>query len=114
MGLDNYWVDKEKKQASIEGEFKVCGGMLSGHGNDSFRGKVYSDLIETVSGFSLYTDYLDPAVIQLIASRLEDYPYEAANNCSDEEDGISEEEFKDLQRMFRAHADAGHGLTSWY
>jgi len=112
MGLDNYWVDKEKKQASVEGNFKVCGGMLSGHGNDSFRGKVYSDLIEAVSGFSLYTGYLDPATIQFIATRLEEYTYKAAkNNCSYE---LSEEEFNDLKRMFRAHADAGHGLTSWY
>lgn len=112
MGLDNYWVDKEKKQASVEGDFKVCGGMLSGHGNDSFRGKVYDALVENVSGFSLYTDYLDPTIIQFIASRLEEYTFEAAqNNCNSE---LSEEEFKDLQLMFRAHADAGHGLTSWY
>jgi len=27
---------------------------------------------------------------------------------------IEEEEFKDLVRMFRLHADAGHYLLAWY
>lgn len=110
MGLDNYWVNEKKEQASVEGDFNVCGGMMSGHGNDSFRGKVYDALVEAASGYSLYSSYLDPIIVELITSRLEQMPFEDAKAYGD----LSKEEFDDLKRMFRAHADAGHGLTSWY
>ena len=110
MGLDNYWVNDKKEEAFVEGDFKVCGGMMSGHGNDSFRGKVYAVLVEEVSGFSLYKQYLDPPTIEFIASKLELTTYEQAKAYGD----LSEEEYNGLKHMFRAHADAGHGLTSWY
>jgi hypothetical protein len=54
MGLDNLWKKNDNETASVEGNFQICGGMFSGHGNDSFRGKVYHRLVEDITGISLY------------------------------------------------------------
>ena len=35
MGLDNYWMKNKEELGHVEGDFKICGGMLSGSGNDS-------------------------------------------------------------------------------
>lgn len=100
MGLDNFW------SAAVEGDFNVCGGMFSGHGNESFRGKVYSDLVERVTGVSLYEDSIDNGTILDMADKLE----EAAKADPEGPGG----EVTRLAQMFRAHADAGHSLSSWY
>ena len=54
MGLDNIWMKNKDEHGVIEGEFKICGGVFSGHGNDSFRGKVYERFVEDVTGVSLF------------------------------------------------------------
>lgn len=112
MGLDSFWVDEQRKPASVDGNYAVCGGMFSGHGNDSFRGKVYSGIIQAASGYSLYTDYLDNDVVKFIASKLEAMTFEEAKTHTTYE--LFEDEFQSLQRMFRAHADANHALTGWW
>jgi len=56
MGLDNIWKKNKEENGVIEGDFKLCGGVFSGHGNDSFRGKVYDRFVEDVTGVSLYGD----------------------------------------------------------
>ena len=115
MGLDNYWMKDKNVPGVIEGDFKVCGGMLSGNGNDSFRGKVYSRFVQDVTGVSLYGDVdtllIDSDTVKEMADDLE------ATEWSDsyiENYDIIEEEFKDLVRMFRLHADAGHYLLASY
>ena len=35
MGLDNIWKKNKEENGVIEGDFKLCGGVFSGHGNDS-------------------------------------------------------------------------------
>ena len=115
MGLDNIWMKNKDEHGVIEGEFKVCGGVFSGHGNDSFRGKVYARFVEEVTGVSLYGD---PETFET--------PNETVKQMADDLEAtewrdsyiqnydIEEQEFKDLVRMFRLHADAGHYLLAWY
>jgi hypothetical protein len=115
MGLDNFWKKSKDEAGVIEGEFKVCGGMFSGSGNDSFRGKVYSRFVEDVTGVSLYGD---PETCET--------PNETVKQMADDLDAtewrdsyiqnydIEKQEFEDLVRMFRLHADAGHYLLAWY
>ena len=115
MGLDNIWKKNKEENGVIEGDFKLCGGVFSGHGNDSFRGKVYDRFVEDVTGVSLYGD---PETFEI--------PNETVNQMADDLEAtvwrdsyienydIEEEEFKDLVRMFRLHADAGHYLLAWY
>ena len=112
MGLDNFW------SGSVEGDFKVCGGLCSGHGNDSFRGKVYNTFIEWNTGVSLYDDVIDNRTIRTIADKLDKKIRECTKDGTFESFcefwNMDEHEMLDLSRMFRVHALAGHTLTSWY
>ena len=116
MGLDNFWKKSKDEAGVIEGEFKICGGMFSGSGNDSFRGKVYNRFVEDVTGISLYgytpdTNEISNEVVRDMADGLEATEW---RDSYIENYDIEEQEFKDLVRMFRLHADAGHYLVAWY
>ncbi len=111
MGLDNYWKKSEEEAGTIEGDFKICCGIFSGSGNESFRGKVYFRIIEYITNENLYDDLIPNEKVKEMADALEAtvfIPEYIANY------DIEEDEFKDLVRMFRLHADAGHYLVSWY
>ena len=115
MGLDNIWKKNKDENGVIEGEFKICGGVFSGHGNDSFRGKVYNRFVEDVTGVSLYGDpetcEVPNDTVKQMADDLEATEWRDSYIVNYD---IEEEEFKDLVRMFRLHADAGHYLLAWY
>ena len=115
MGLDNLWKKNDNETASVEGEFQICGGMFSGSGNDSFRGKVYSRLVEDITGVSLYGD---PETFETpnetVKQMADDLGATEWRDSYIQNYDIEEQEFKDLVRMFRLHADAGHYLLAWY
>ena len=115
MGLDNIWKKSKDENGVIEGEFKVCGGVFSGNGNDSFRGKVYNRLVEDITGVSLYGDpetcEVPVETVKQMAIDLEETEW---RDSYIQNYDIEEEEFKDLVKMFRLHADAGHYLLAWY
>lgn len=115
MGLDNYWKKSKDEAGVIEGEFNICGGMFSGSGNSSFRGKVYARFVEDFTEVSLYGDpdtYEVPnETVKKMADDLEATEW---RDSYIENYDIEEQEFKDLVRMFRLHADAGHYLYAWY
>lgn len=109
MGLDNFWVlggDAQRPQFCPP--LNLCGGMCSAHGEGSFRGKVYSRIIELASGVSIYEE-LDNDAVHKIAEALE---------ARDPEDLADEyipvEQVEDLTRMFRVYADCGAALHAWY
>jgi hypothetical protein len=115
MGLDNYWMKSKDEAGIIEGEFKVCGGMFSENGNDSFRGKVYYRFVEDVTEVSLYgdreTNEISNETVKQMADDLETTEWRDSYIVNYD---IEEEEFKDFVKMFRLHADAGHYLeSSW-
>ena len=115
MGLDNYWKKSKDEAGVIEGEFQICGGMFSGSGNDSFRGKVYHRLVEDITGVSLYGDpetcEIPSETVKQMANDLEGTEWRDSYIAHYD---IEEDEFKDLVKMFRLHADAGHYLIAWY
>ena len=115
MGLDNYWMKNKEELGVIEGDFKVCGGMLSEHGNDSFRGKVYCRFIEDVTEVNLYGDpdtgVIPNETVQKMADDLEATEWRDSYIVNYD---IEEQEFRDLVKMFRLHADAGHYLLASY
>jgi hypothetical protein len=55
----------------FEGVTGLVGGMFSGHGDGSFRGKVYDSLVTDVTGQSLYQELIDPKTAAGMASELE-------------------------------------------
>lgn len=124
MGLDCFWMKKIvdesgeeiKQRAKIEAEICLAGGLYSGFGNDSFRGKVYNGIVEKASNVSLYQEWIENETVLNIAESLEKFDlsnYNPEDDCSYGFD-ISETEFQDLKKMFRLHADAGHGLYGWW
>jgi hypothetical protein len=116
MGLDNLWKKNDNETASVEGEFQICGGMFSGNGNDSFRGKVYHRLVEDITGISLYgyTNESDKIPNEIIKDMAESLEATEWRDSYIQNYDIEEQEFKDLVRMFRLHADAGHYLIAFY
>lgn len=112
MGLDNFWVGDDSKHASVEGDFKICGGICSGHGNSSFRGKVYNDIVEKTTGVSLYSDKIDNDKVVEMDDAIRQVSYDLASRVSNYP--IQEEEWSDFQVMWHEHAKAGHHLVSWY
>jgi len=115
MGLDNIWKKNKEENGVIEGDFKLCGGVFSGHGNDSFRGKVYDRFVEDVTGVSLYGDpetfEIPNETVKQMADDLEAVEWRDSYIANYD---IEKQEFKDLVRMFRLHADAGHYLLAWF
>lgn len=113
----------------------ICGGMMSGPGDSgqctSFRGKVYADFIETLSGHSLYEDELDDSAIGEIADSLEEFQasikplsgrelYEFLASRFEEtvnayQMGDCLDTLEDLSTMFRKYSQIeGATLTAWY
>lgn len=92
-------------------ELNLCGGMFSGHGSGSFRGKVYNPVIEEIADVSLYQDEIPNETVRAIADKLEACPFEEAPGNGY---GMTAEEYADLKRMFRAYADAGATLKGWW
>jgi hypothetical protein len=115
MGLDNYWKKSKEEAGTIEGDFKICYGIFSGSGNESFRGKVYARIVEDITGVSLYGDpetcEISHETVKQMADDLEKTEFipEYITHYD-----IEQDEFKDLVKMFRLHADAGHYLVAWY
>lgn len=115
MGLDNIWKKSKDENGVIEGEFQICGGIFSGNGNDSFRGKVYARFVEDVTEVSLYGDP-DTCEIpnETVKKMAEDLEGTEWRDSYIENYDIEEQEFKDLVKMFKLHAEAGHYLVAWY
>jgi hypothetical protein len=115
MGLDNYWKKSKEEAGTIEGDFQICCGIFSGSGNESFRGKVYHRLVEDITNVSLYGDpetcEIPNETVKQMAIDLEETEW---RDSYIQNYDIEEQEFKDLVRMFRLHADAGHYLVAWY
>ena len=139
MGLDNYWVngtDEEGRHTTIGDDgptfdppLKLCGGILSGNGDGSFRGKVYAQFIEDISGVSLYGDS-DTCIVSkddckavrdaLMDIDLTKYPESYPENDESPDPRYkgwqtpTQAEIKDLARMFNGFVGAGFYLVAWY
>lgn len=112
MGLDNYWVKKDQSEPfEIGRDFGLCGGIMSGHGDGSFRGKVYDQLIEHVTGVSLYTARIPSEKVKEMAQKLEATEYDSN---WENEFGVGETEWGGLVQMFLAYANVDGELIAWW
>lgn len=115
VGLDNYWeLPESVAPPAFEPELNLCGGIFSGHGEESFRGKVYDIIVFEVTRVSLGQDMIPNDTVREMADKLDRTAYadipEDARDCGY---FVTEEEYLDLRRMFRAYADAGASLVAW-
>lgn len=128
VGLDNYAVygkshpkydHTEGATNDIPNKFfpknNLCGGIFSGGGN-SFRGKVYNDLVEFFANKSLYEDILEPDDVLEIATALSEITEERFNQefAPHNSWGITYEEVKQLAEWFRIVAEENGSVVSWY
>lgn len=135
MGLDSMWKmpDESDPHPEFDPPVNLCGGMLSGHGAESFRGKVYSPLIEELCGqeCSLYQDEMTNDRVLYIAETLEKFMKAADTEkcpCCGEKPAtvcmppdtwflkpeFTVQELHDLARVFRVYGDAGATLHGWW
>lgn len=113
MGLDSIWVTEggtDVFNLDFTPPLQLCGGLFSGHGTGSFRGKVYSYLIEDITGESLYQERIPNATVRMMAEKLSDLPTAYAVHRYQ----VSVREYEDLRRMFAAYAQAGADLVGWW
>lgn len=116
MGLDCFWVKvvpAERMGIKPTEEYKLCGGMFSGDGAGSFRGKVYAGLIDQLCNISLYQELVPECQVKEIAKTLESARWENVL-AMDFAYPISEQEFKGLSKMFRFYADNDCCLMGWW
>lgn len=112
MGLDSIWkMPDEQDHPVFEPNLNLCGGLFSGFGQGSFRGKVYNDFIEYVSGVSLYQEEMENGDVRRIATALATYTPTDADLKAYE---ITFDEVHDLYRMFTEYGDVGATLVGWW
>ena len=120
MGLDTYAVYSKTKTLNWAG-IELCGGMLSGNGSGSFRGKVYDDFIEAVTGESLYQESIPNKTVKKMADKLDTYVKNHNGNTSRK--WCSEViliwppkwyEVKSLAQWFKVAANGGATVNGWW
>jgi hypothetical protein len=132
MGLDSYWalevidsVTGEKTYPRMSLEFEpplnLIGGIFSGFGDDSFRGKAYANIITQVSDVNMYQEVMPNKEVKEIASSLEELSDEDLAELLRQDWGYNSDEreyllkhAQDLKKMFRAFADHNAVLMGWW
>lgn len=99
---------------------QLAGTSIFGFGDSGFRGKYYAELVEDITGISLYEERLSSFHVEEIASKLEGVDL-SNHDCSEfairhnrGAEACPCQDFKDLKAMFRAYANVGAGLISGY
>ena len=119
MGLDNYFMIKKYEKPVFNIDINLCGGMMSGNGEDgSFRGKVYNDFITfvTFSKHSLYNEEMNHDDILEISNALTAFDYdEWIHRPEGKEYEVTKQEFHDLRELFKEAAkDENIVLLGWW
>ncbi len=112
---DDLVLSEDDEKAFEEAGIELCGGILSGDAS-SFRGKVYSDIVEAVTNKSLYNDWLPPETVMEMSEVLSKHtPGELVtiNKKVSAYDDHTEDEMVGLQKFFRVCAERGLGIIGW-
>jgi hypothetical protein len=123
MGLDTYAsrspgdikLTAEDRLAFEQAAIELCGGIMSGDGGSSFRGKVYLDAVDRVADASLGAEWIPPEEVRDIAAAFERCdPARVVADSKDDRYPVSEVEVRELRRFFRLCAERGLGLIGWW
>lgn len=106
------WLDTGLPDPPLGEQTGIVGGMMSRHGNGSFRGKVYDSFVSEHTGYSLYDDLSNDELTDL-ADELD-----ALDPDAIEFDRFwhpdTADQFESLRVMFRHYADVGAETVAWY
>jgi hypothetical protein len=123
MGLDNYAsrspgdvvLTPEDEEAFAKAAVELCGGIMSGDGGTSFRGKVYLDVVDRVADVSLGQQWISPEQVREIWEAFERADEDAEAEASkDDHYPVTVEEVEQLRAFFRICAERGLGLIGWW
>lgn len=117
MGLDTYAMKMVPMDDSCFPKNNLCGGLFSGGGN-SFRGKVYNEWVEFVTGVSLYQESIEPSVVKEMHEEMVKFlatpgSWEAFTKSGNGY-GITEEETKQLTEWFGVVAQEDGIVVGWW
>jgi hypothetical protein len=130
MGLDTYaYYGKGHDKYVEDGDnclpdhifkhVRLCGGIFSG-GGASFRGKVYADFVEWVTGESLYSERIEHDVVVEMAKDFVKYEARGEKEfnrfCTETGNvwDLNYNETLDLAEWFVIAADNGAEIVGWY
>lgn len=122
MGLDTYALDSRTRQPLPDSKFAhipgvLCGGIFSGSDGTgcaaSFRGKVYSNFVETVTGQHLYQEEIPPATVRQIADSLQSW-IERNPDLVRNQWEITESEIRALAEWFSTAAQSEAVVVGWW
>lgn len=119
MGLDTY---SSKQDLDVYKDITgLCGGILSGNGQGSFRGKVYDNFILRVTEESLYQERIPNVTVRKMARKLTDYVKNNTKKSHDEQQLEAEDswdvtwkEAKILAEWFRITAGYDADVEGWW
>ena len=123
MGLDTFAsrtpgdieLTPEDAAAFEEAGIELCGGMFSGDGGASFRGKVYLDVVDRVADVYLSQEWIPPEEVRRIWVAFEQADEDVVvEGSKDDHYPVSVEEVESLREFFRICAERGLGLIGWY
>ena len=118
MGLDNFWRLKEgQSHPDFDPPLKLCGGLFSNYGRESFRGKVYSEFFDEILSINLFKDSISTEELIEGLYCLNVYISQNPNKnweCSYLTREITFQEILDIQRMLTEYIKVGATLESWY
>jgi hypothetical protein len=127
MGLDSYFTKPartERKRPQVADdlawpEANLCGGLFSGNGQGSFRGKVYEGIFAAATGDTLYHEAQDAAWVADMAGRMESYIAAFADApdvlpVHNDPWTVTAQEARDLAAIFRFAADSDLGYHGWW
>jgi len=109
MGLDTYSSNNKLNYVGLN----LCGGMLSATGQGSFRGKVYNDFIEDITGESLYQEEISETIVKEMANKLVKFAQLVTLSKIKRWD-ITIEEVQDLARWFQVTAEGNAKVYGWW
>lgn len=121
MGLDTYAsnspdelsLSPEDTQAFLDANIYLAGGVFSGGNDGSFRGKIYKTLIQEITGFSLYKEWITPEMVKEMYLALQDCDPQTAIDESDTWNRTTGE-ILELRKFFKVCADRNLGLINWW
>jgi hypothetical protein len=121
MGLDTFAartpkieLTEEDVAAFEDAQPKLAGGIAAG-GWESFRGKLYDDVVQRVTRMSLYELWIPPEIVQKMSEAFDRCDPEAVSReAEDATYPTSAHEVVELRRFFRICADRGLGLVGWW
>jgi hypothetical protein len=104
----------EDVRAFEAADIDLCGGMYS-DGTVSFRGKVYADVIELVSGVNIYEQLIPPEEVSVIAQAFDrSDPEDVERRTAGDHYSVTSTEVRQLAAFFDICRDRGLGLVGWW